>query len=58
MAANIDDYEAANECIISNLPKISIPISEGNEGNASRRENDSSDYDSDSDTPKKIQGYS
>ena len=51
-SANVDDYEEANNGIISNLPKISIPISEGNEDDASVRDNDYSDDESDSDTPK------
>ena len=57
-AENVDDYEATNEGIISNLPKISIPIGEGNEGDVARRENNYSDNKSDSGTPKKSEGNS
>ena len=52
-SANVDDYEEANDAIISKLPKTSIPISERNEDDVSVRDNDYSDDECDSDTPKK-----
>ena len=61
-SGNVDNYEECNEGIITNLPKISIPLSECNENDTSVREEDSSDGESDSETPRKkkakTQGHS
>jgi hypothetical protein len=50
-SGNVEDYEECNEGIITNLPKICIPLSKGKEKDGSVSDDDSSDDDSYSDTP-------
>ena len=52
-SGNVDEYESCNEGIITNLPKICIPLIKGKEKDGSVGDDDSSDNESYSDTPRK-----
>ena len=51
-ASNIDDHETPNDEMLTNLPKMCIPTTEGDERGVARRHDNYSDSESDSDSPK------